>query len=67
MDLKILKNWRTITHSLNQLSEDEVFDLLDYERKHDCRLSILERLHQRYSSLRVARERMEIAADATKI
>lgn len=46
------------------LSEKEVLELLELERANGKRASILTRLHQRYSSLRMARERAEILKDA---
>ena len=36
------------------------------ERKGQRRVSVLERLHQRYNTLRVARERTELLKEATK-
>jgi hypothetical protein len=38
--------------------------LLNEERAGERRISILERLHQRYTSLRAARERIEILKEA---
>jgi hypothetical protein len=35
-----------------------------HERKHERRVSVLERLHQRYNTLRVSRERIEILQEA---
>ena len=62
--MQILKSWRSLNHSLNLKSEAEVLELLEYERSHERRLSVLQRLHQRYNSLRVARERIEILKEA---
>ena len=39
------------------MGEDQVLELLNFERKGPKRIVVLERLHQRYSTLRVARER----------
>jgi len=41
-----------------------VLELLNAERAGRKRISILERLHQRYTALRTARERMEILREA---
>jgi hypothetical protein len=41
-----------------------VLALLTAERMGRKRISILERLHQRYTSLRASRERMEILKEA---
>jgi hypothetical protein len=43
-----------------------VLTLLEQERKTLRRVTILERLHQRYTVLRAARERMEILKEAIK-
>lgn len=57
-------NWRRLNKELALLSEGEVLTLLNEERAGRRRLSILERLHQRYTTLRAARERMEILKGA---
>ena len=57
-------SWRALNDVLNTLDEAEVFQLLEQERKQDKRLSILQRLHQRYNTLRVARERIELLQEA---
>ena len=57
-------NWRKLNKELALLSEEEVLALLNQERAGRRRLSILERLHQRYTSLRAARERLEILKEA---
>jgi len=59
-------SWRSLTDTLSTLSEEEVLDLLKSERKGEKRLSILQRLHQRYNTLRVARERVELLTEAKK-
>ena len=46
------------------MSELEVLAMLNAERSNQKRISILERLHQRYNSLRVSRERIEILSEA---
>ena len=48
------------------MSEDEVLRLLNEEREGAKRVSMLERLHQRYNTLRVARERLELLKGATQ-
>jgi len=60
----ILDSWRSLNHGLNLKNEREVLDLLEQERAGLKRLSVLQRLHQRYNSLRVARERIEILNEA---
>ena len=53
-------SWRTLTTILSNLGEEEVLELLKSEKKNEKRWSILQRLHQRYNTLRVARERVEL-------
>jgi|TARA_R110000868_G_scaffold263029_1_gene521643 hypothetical protein len=48
------------------MTEQQVLDLLDEERKTHRRSTMLARLHQRYSTLRAARERAEILKEAIK-
>lgn len=57
-------NWRKLNKELALLNEEQVLALLNEERVGRRRLSILERLHQRYTTLRAARERMEILKEA---
>jgi len=59
-------NWRTLNQKLNLLSEEEVLALLDAERTGPRRVTFLERLHQRYTMLRAARERVELMKEAVK-
>ena len=57
-------NWRKLNKELALLDETQVLELLNAERAGRKRISILERLHQRYTALRTARERMEILREA---
>ena len=57
-------SWRSLNEKLNTLGEDEVYILLQAERVGERRLSVLQRLHQRYNTLRVARERVELIKEA---
>lgn len=57
-------NWRKLNKELALLDEAQVLALLNAERAGRKRISILERLHQRYTALRTARERMEILREA---
>jgi len=59
-------NWRELNKKLNLLSESEVLELLNAERAGQRRVTFLERLHQRYTALRTARERIEFLQEATK-
>ena len=57
-------NWRKLNKEINLLTEEQVLALLNEERTGRKRVSILERLHQRYTVLRAARERIEILKEA---
>jgi hypothetical protein len=57
--------WRELNHTLGTKTEAEVLDMLNEERTNLRRIVVLERLHQRYNSLRVTRERMELFKEAT--
>ena len=60
-------NWRQLNHVLNTKTEVEVLDMLTAEVENDSRITVLERLHQRYNSLRVARERIELLGKARNV
>jgi hypothetical protein len=59
-------NWRSLNAQLGTLSEQEVLALLDTERDGEKRISMLQRLHQRYTILRAARERVELLKGAVR-
>jgi len=59
-------SWRTLTNILSSLNEEQVLELLKSEKKNEKRWSILQRLHQRYNTLRVARERIKLFAVCKK-
>jgi len=46
------------------LNEAKVLEMLIEERAVGKRVAVLERLHQRYTTLRAARERIEILQEA---
>lgn len=58
--------WRKLNDKLATMSEEDVLSLLNQERATTKRGTVLERLHQRYNTLRVARERAELLKEATK-
>ena len=53
-------NWRSMIAVLSDLTEDELRDALDAELQTHKRPAIARRLHQRYSAMRTARERVQI-------
>jgi hypothetical protein len=59
-------NWRELNKQLNLLDEYEVLAMLEAERVGARRVTFLERLHQRYTMLRAARERVELMKEAVK-
>ena len=59
-------NWRELNQKLSLLSEQQVLQMLNDERIGARRVTVLERLHQRYTALRAARERVEILKEAIK-
>lgn len=61
-----MSTWRSINHTLSSKTEAELLDMLNEERIGQRRITILERLHQRYNTVRVARERIELMKEATK-
>lgn len=58
-----MHTWRSLNRVLTTLTEQELKVLLDEEIVGERRMKIMERLHQRYNILRVARERKEILGD----
>jgi hypothetical protein len=64
--IKLTDTWRSLNNKLSSLTEEEVLRLLNEERKNAKRVSMLQRLHQRYNTLRVARERIELLNEATQ-
>jgi len=48
------------------LDEAKVLEMLNLERKFGKRVSVLERLHQRYTALRASREPIEILQEARR-
>tara|TARA_R110000868_G_scaffold96010_6_gene264121 strand:+ start:631 stop:840 length:210 start_codon:yes stop_codon:yes gene_type:complete len=57
---KKLLTWRKFQANLISYSEADLLALLDEERIKYKRVSMLERIHQRYCTMRANRERLEI-------
>jgi hypothetical protein len=53
-------NWRSMIAVLSDLTEEQLKAALDAELKTHKRPAIARRLHQRYSAMRTARERIEL-------
>lgn len=58
--------WRKLNEVLASLPETDVKALLDSEVTGAKRVKVIERLHQRYNTLRVARERAALLKEAVK-
>ena len=56
--------WRSLNAELRTLDESKVLEMLTEERRDQRRVSVLQRLHQRYNTLRVSRERIELLQEA---
>jgi hypothetical protein len=56
-------NWRELNEVLTDYTEQEVLGLLDDERKNARRSTVIIRLHQRYTTLRMLRERAELLGE----
>ena len=58
--------WRKLNDILANKTEQEVLDMLNVERNGLRRVTFLERLHQRYCTLRASRERLELLKEAKR-
>ena len=58
--------WRTFQSNLPNYSEADLLALLDEERLKHRRVSMLERIHQRYCTMRANRERLEILKEGKR-
>lgn len=56
--------WRKLNEELKTFDEDKVLEMLNHERANARRVVVLERLHQRYTTLRASRERIELLQEA---
>jgi hypothetical protein len=63
---KLEITWRKLNAELKTLDEAKVLEMLTHERESAKRVSVLERLHQRYTALRASRERIEILQEARR-
>ena len=57
---RALANWRDFNDLLATIPEADLKEMLVYEVKHENRKSFVERLHQRYNTVRTMREREEL-------
>jgi len=61
-----LLTWRKFQSNLPNYTEADLLALLDEERLKHRRVSMLERIHQRYCTMRANRERLEILKEGKK-
>ena len=59
-----MSTWRALNSKLSSLSEEQVLELLEQERAGRRSLRMLQRLHQRATTLRTIRERIAIMEEA---
>ena len=59
-------SWRQLNDVLCNMTEADIWSMLEAERFGEKRASVLQRLHQRYNVLRVSRERIELMSLAVK-
>jgi hypothetical protein len=55
-----LKSWRKFHQEANEYSEAQLLAMLEEEKLVHKRVKMLERIHQRYCTLRTSRERLEL-------
>ena len=60
MTRKQPNSWRSLNRRLNAMTEDEVKEALLAEMAGERRVTVVERLHQRFTALRATRERLEM-------
>jgi hypothetical protein len=58
-------SWRDLQRKLNQLTEDELWQLIEAELVGKRRVSLIERMHMRAAALRTTRERLDLLKRAT--
>lgn len=58
--------WHAMCKRLTSMSEEEISDLLEEEVTEHKRPAMVRRLHQRYSTLRAARERAVLMEEIKK-
>ncbi len=66
MTRKQPNSWRSINRRLNAMTEDELKDALLAEMDGERRVTVVERLHQRFTALRATRERLELMTEVQR-
>ena len=55
-----MKSWRKFHQEANEYSEEQLLAMLEEEKLVHKRVKMLERIHQRYCTLRTSRDRLEL-------
>ena len=58
-------SWRVLQQKLNQLTEQELWELIEAELAGKRRVTLIERMHMRAAALRTTRERLDLLKRAT--
>ncbi len=58
----LLDDYGLLNRELSGLREDQLMKLIEHEIENRKRKSFIERIHQRYGKLKIARERAELYA-----
>lgn len=66
MTRKQPNSWRSLNRRLNAMTEDEVKEALVAEMAGERRVTVVERLHQRFTALRATRERLELMMEVQR-
>ena len=66
MTRKQPNSWRSLNRRLNAMTEDELKDALLAEMDGERRVTVVERLHQRFTALRATRERLELMTEGQR-
>jgi len=61
-----LITWRKFHQEANEYGEEQLLAMLEEEKTVHKRVKMLERIHQRYCTLRANRERLEILKEGKR-
>ncbi len=61
-----LITWRKFHQEANEYGEEQLLAMLEEEKRVHKRVKMLERIHQRYCTLRTNRERLEILKEGKR-
>ncbi len=56
--------WRELNRNIHTYTEEQLLEMLNAERQRGKRITIMQRIHQRYNVLRTTRERLELLREA---